>query len=177
MKIGYWALLSGACLGVVTGCGDAEGASGVEDVSSVEQGLAACPAGASCVTKTLGNITVRYYTCGWSGSGQRNSATCTVDSDFVLVGGGAEIKDNGEPGALLTASYPEGDSRIARSKDHIRAYPHQTRAYAIGLRLAGLNKANLQKSVKTVLKAVGPTAHPSATIVAPAGELILSGGA
>jgi hypothetical protein len=149
----------------------------VEDVSSVELGLAACPTGATCVTKSLGNLTVRYYTCAWSSSGQRNSASCSVDSDFVLVGGGAEIKDDLAPGALLTASYPEGDSWIARSKDHISPYPHRTRAYAIGLRLAGLSKSGLQESVKTVSFATGATAHPSIKYAPPTGQLILSGGA
>ncbi|RYZ01620.1 MAG: hypothetical protein EOO73_34890 [Myxococcales bacterium] len=178
MKAAIWAVVGSAVLAQVTGCALDTGESGEEDVSSVQLGLALCPTGAACVTKSLGNLTVRYYTCGWSSLGQRNKATCTVDSDFVLVGGGAEIADDGAPGALLTGSYPSGESWIARSKDHEQAYPHRTRAYAIGLRIAGLSKSALQQSVKTKsFSSTGTVAHPSISYFPPSNELILSGGA
>lgn len=177
MRIGFWVALSGGLVSLAAaGCGQAD-ESGVEDVSQLSEGLAACPPNETCVTKTLGNLTVRYYTGPWSASGQRQSEKCEVDSDFVLVGGGAEIDKDESPGALLTASYPEGDTWIARSKDHLTLYKHRVRAYAIGLRLAGLSKAALQKSVETTIHSTGPTAHPSIKFTPGAGKLILSGGA
>lgn len=180
MRIGCWAGWCGAvALAGLCGCAfDAQSdEAGQENLGRESEQLAACPSGASCVTTALGNLTVRYYTCSWSGSTARNRKACTVDSDFVLVGGGAEIRDDGQPGALLTGSYPDGDSWWAESKDHVASYPHRTRAYAIGLRLAGLTKSQLQQSVTTVARAMGPTAHPSIKFVPPAGQLILSGGA
>jgi len=102
-----------------------------------------------------GTITVRTYQCGWSPTSQAPFAGCSVEPDFLLVGGGIEVDDlsNQIPGALLVGSWPSnnpnngsqvGDDWSGFSKDQISPNPHRIRAYAIGLKLAGVSKASLQ---------------------------------
>jgi len=69
-----------------------------------------------------------------SGRQSHPSATASVQSGYVLVGGGAEVNWQGA-GNLLTASYPDGQGGwIAASKDHIVSDPAVIIAYAIGIR-------------------------------------------
>jgi len=53
------------------------------------------------------------------------------------VGGGGEVKGNGQAGAMLTMSTPTNGlkSWLAASSDHQIPYVHQLRAYAIGMRV------------------------------------------
>jgi hypothetical protein len=61
------------------------------------------------------------------------SATVSVPSDYVMLGGGAQAISSGA-GQLLTDSRPNnGGSWLAASKDHLVADPGTVRAYAIGL--------------------------------------------
>ncbi|MFF7359031.1 hypothetical protein ACFZA1_41515 [Streptomyces filipinensis] len=73
---------------------------------------------------------------------------CEIDDESVLVGGGAV--GDGDPGALLTASYPRADHRAwaASSTDHVFADPHQLTCYAIGMRLPGRSRQKFQSDVQ-----------------------------
>lgn len=71
-----------------------------------------------------------------SPSGRENHPTTTasVQSGYVLVGGGAYAQWQGA-GSLLTGSYPNGAGGwIAASKDHVIPDPAAIIAYAIGIR-------------------------------------------
>jgi len=145
----------------------------MEPVAQMESALS------SDFTDSSGTVTVRIKQCGWIGPGQILSADCSVESDFVLVGGGAEIEGLGNPGALLTASYPDGNLTTwhARSKDHHYIYNHKLRSYAIGLKLSGLSSTQLRSRIYYTWDTSGYSAHPSITAELPPGYTLLGGGA
>ena len=124
-------------------------------------------------------ITVRVSQCGWEGPGSRPFTCCAVAPGFVLAGGGAEIEGEApQPGALLVGSYPLWDKQqwCAESKDQNQQFVHRTRAYSIGLKLAGLTPAQLKAQMK-VVKVDGPRGHQvQATADLGPGFALLSGG-
>lgn len=125
-----------------------------------------------------GTVTVRIKECGWVGPSNRPTATCSMDADFVLIGGGAQIENQGN--ALLTASYPDSGLSTwwAASKDHYYGYPHRLRAYAIGLKLAGISSATLRSYVRLESRSSTSASHsPSATAELPSGYKLIGGGA
>jgi vibriolysin len=61
------------------------------------------------------------------------TAQVSVDPGWTLSGGGALDDWNGD-GNLLTASFPEGVSWLAKGKDHKVSSPAAITAYAIGLK-------------------------------------------
>jgi hypothetical protein len=129
-------------------------------------------------TDASGDVTVRLYTGPWV-FGQHNSTTVSVDSDFVLVGGGAEVSGMGNPGALLTGSYPDLNLTTwhAESKDHETPYAHYLRAYAIGLRLNGVSSVQLRSYMVLVTQSSTRAQHPNAVAALPPGYLLIGGGA
>ena len=136
-------------------------------------------------TDASGEVIVRVYTGPWV-YGQHNTTEISVDTDFVLVGGGAMISQwanpddlLGQPGALLTASYPNSNFTTwhAASKDHGTAYPHYLRAYAIGMRLSGLSSVQLRSYMTMVQQTSSSGHHPTAVASVPPGYLLLGGGA
>jgi hypothetical protein len=136
-------------------------------------------------TDASGEVIVRVYTGPWV-YGQHNTTSVSVDSDFVLVGGGVMISQwanpdflLGEPGALLTASYPNSNLTTwhAASKDHGTAYPHYLRAYAIGLRLSGVSSVQLRSYMVLPPPTSSSGHHPSAVASLPPGYLLVGGGA
>src|SRR5262245_8500278 len=82
---------------------------------------------------------------------------CPVDDGWVMVGGGAEIVGEGQPGALLRASKPnpfpfgtgtDFTSWVGRSADNrlannTGAFPHQLRTFVIGMQLEGMDATTL----------------------------------
>src|SRR5919199_114585 len=106
----------------------------------------------------------------------------TVDSGFVMVGGGAEVRWNGQ-GNMLTASYPileAPDSRTfntwkAQSKDHLTSDPATITVYALGLhsKIGDYIKIN-QNCENTTSPQLS---HPSATVVPGSGFVMVGGGA
>jgi len=131
--------------------------------------------GSSCVygqdfTDWSGQVHVRVYLGPWV-YGQHNVTTVSVDTDYVLVGGGAEIYGAGNPGALLTASNPDLNLTTwhASSKDHVNPYPHSLRAYAIGLRLDGVSSTDLRNYMVLVTQTSTPAHHPNAIAALPPG--------
>jgi len=126
-----------------------------------------------------GTLSVRVYQCHWRGPAQAPQASCPVEADYALVGGGAEIFGEEQPGAMLTASYP-GSELIywyAASKDHYYVYPHYLRAYAIGLKLAGVAGSTLRSSMYVATSTSGPASQPEAVVQVPPGFLMIGGGA
>lgn len=129
-------------------------------------------------TDASGDVTIRLYTGPWV-YGAHNNTSVSVDSDFVLVGGGAEVDGMGHPGALLTGSYPDTNLQTwhANSKDHENSYPHYLRAYAIGLRLNGVTSTDLRNYMVLVTQSSTPSMFPNAVAALPPGYLLVGGGA
>lgn len=126
-----------------------------------------------------GTVTVRIKRCEASPVLQHVTTACTVDSDFVLVGGGAEVLGEGDPGALLVASYPDpGLSQWnAQSKDHVARFPHSLRAYSIGLKLAGVSSRTLRDSMKLVSQRSDPDQFIEWAAEMPSSFALIGGGA
>jgi hypothetical protein len=168
-----------ACSAEPSATGDAE----PEAVEAVQEPLFACPTGVVCQDFTSGAIRVRVYQCPWVGFQSHNITSCSVDArEFVRVGGGAEILGSPTPGALITASYPEGNGWVVQTKDHVQLNFHWVRAYAIGLRLSGYSAGQLDEVVETTstTSAGGAVHAPFAQAFIPASStkrLMLSGGA
>lgn len=130
-------------------------------------------------TDASNTITVRVRACAPSAYLHAPNVSCGVDSDFVLVGGGAEVVGEGSPGALITASYPDLalTSWSASSKDQQQSYPHQLRAYSIGLRLNGVDANTLRANMSVVKASSAPSEHPAVSASVPAGFKLIGGGA
>lgn len=126
-----------------------------------------------------GAVTVRIKQCPLTALQQRNTATCSVDSDFVLIGGGAEIFGEGSPGALLTASFPDAGltTWTASSKDHHLAFVHQLRAYSVGMKLAGVPASTLRNFMTMVSVSSTRSERPATSITVPGGFNLIGGGA
>jgi vibriolysin len=126
-----------------------------------------------------GAVTVRITQCPPTAAQEHNTTTCSVDSDFVLIGGGAEILGESTPGALLTGSFPNLDKKTwtASSKDQRLASFHQLRAYAVGLKLAGVSALTLSNFVTVVSLRSTRSGHPSTSIGVPGGFNLIGGGA
>ncbi len=148
-----------------------------------------------------GEVSVRLYRCPATFvSTGVNRATCSVDSDFALVGGGAEAcsVDPGSgacptsnlqwnPGVLLAGSAPDlGRSPItgdffsdkatwrATAKDHAVATGYWLRAYAIGMKLAGVADTRAEIFVSQPGSALDPNTARCAP--KPPADFILVGG-
>ena len=104
---------------------------------------------------------------------------CTVDADYVLVGGGAWATQAG-PGAFLTASYPFDPNTLrtweGRSKDHAVSEPHVLIVYAIGLKISGVSRNTLLGHMSVNQMTSAPSAVPVAA-AASSEDISLSGGA
>jgi vibriolysin len=98
-------------------------------------------------------------------------------ANMVVIGGGATGAETPQ-GALLTASYPSADlsAWLVSSKDHDVSNPHRLTGFAIGLKITGMTRAQLQSAVRVVSKRSSRVAHPQATASAPAGFLLVGGG-
>jgi hypothetical protein len=103
--------------------------------------------------------------------GGSQSYTCSLDPGYALVGGGAFAQYTGA-GAFLTESH-HVDARTwsGSSKDHRISDPHYLVAYAIGLRLDGVNADTLRGLLRhdSVTAPASPTAWPTASMARPQG--------
>jgi hypothetical protein len=155
-----------ALSGLMAGCGAPDDAAG-----SQTYGKIAAPLSITEWFDVSGLINMRGYQCDWTAQLAHPDATCAVEPGFVLVGGGAEIMGEPQPGGLLTYSFPGDDLKTwyAGSKDHVYSSPHQLRAYAIGLRLRRANgtfvsEADLRQEIYRVQGAfAGPSSAPIAS--------------
>jgi hypothetical protein len=98
--------------------------------------------------------------------------------DWVAIGGGA-VAVEGPPGALLTASYPNGDltAWLGSSKDHVDPQAHVLTTYAIGMRIAGMSREQLLGAIHISTGDSGAAPHPEATATLPDGFVLVGGGA
>lgn len=156
---------------------------GAEIVGKVEQGLEACPSGATCFDRTdpTGAFTVRVLRCGYVGPARANGASCRVGSEFALVGGGAEVEGSPTPGGILLDSFPiaPGTTPQWYAVDSSHIYPQNTRlrAYSIGLKVNGLTGAQLQAKMAYSSAVSTTDPYPGAIKLVPAGHILLSVGA
>ncbi len=110
-----------------------------------------------------------------SSPGAYPEAAATVPTGFQLVGGGARVNWT-EPGNMLTASFPQGNSWIARSKDHARSSVATLSVFAIGLKQSFLDANGLRIQQRSQ-RSDGYQQHPTATCALDFGFRLLSGGA
>jgi hypothetical protein len=81
--------------------------------------------------------------------GLANEISVTVPDDYILIGGGAFSSAN--PGNFLTASYPNDSLSTWHAKFFLQPRLNNVlTAYAVGLKLAGLTKAQLQANLQLV---------------------------
>ncbi|MBB5119244.1 hypothetical protein [Streptomyces eurocidicus] len=107
-----------------------------------------------------------------------DKTTLVGDGEMIAIGGGATATD-ANPGALLTASYPTDDLSgwTVSSKDHLQAHPHALVSYVIGLKIAGLSRAQLLRSVYVSRADSGTAPHPEAEAGIPSSnDYVLVGG-
>ncbi|WP_244237306.1 M4 family metallopeptidase [Corallococcus llansteffanensis] len=129
-------------------------------------------------TDTSGKLTIavfeRYST---TSAAVNTNFAVTVPSDFVVIGGGGEGKES-PAGNLLTASYPDSGltSWLVSTKQHIDSDPVQVRAWAIGLKVAGLTPAQLRSYLTVSSATSASVAHPDVTASLPAGYVLVGGG-
>lgn len=100
-----------------------------------------------------------------------------VADDMVAIGGGGVGDDTGY-GALLTASYPNDDlsAWFVSSKDHLVADPHFLVGYAIGIKIAGMSRADLREAIHLSPSDSGQGERPEATASVADGFLLVGGG-
>jgi hypothetical protein len=106
----------------------------------------------------------------------------TLPDDYVLIGGGAWVFPSGEnPGALLTASYPDHNLLTwhAESKDHVSSFKHQLIGYAIGLKLTDIPRDELRKYVQiwSNTSPIPALYYPRTSVSVDSGYLLIGGGA
>lgn len=115
-----------------------------------------------------------YISIADSGIAQHPEAETSINSDYVLLGGGFRVDWKGE-GNLATASFPYTQSSWkARSKDHIKRDPSNIRVFAIGLK----KDLPVGQVVNTIGKANSSRyQHPAAVADIEPGFVLTGGGA
>jgi len=105
-----------------------------------------------------------------------NEEILVGDGDMIAVGGGGTAAEN--PGALLTASYPNDDLTgwVVSSKDHEVPCPHELTTYVIGLKIAGMSRQQLRDSIEVTFADSGTAPHPEAETGVPSDQFVLIGG-
>ena len=93
-------------------------------------------------------VQLQLRVCAPTAETQYAYTTCSIDTDFVLVGGGAQIgMTDPQAGALLTASRPRSEDHVdvweVASRDREREDYHTLTAWAVGLKLEGVSRATL----------------------------------
>ena len=146
----------------------------------VQAGTAIVTAFALAVYDPYDWLDVKVYS-RMSDKSQAPSASVGVppDSDYALTGGGAQTIWDGQ-GNYLTASYPTKDSSgnpvwFAASKDHLSACSAVMKTYAIGV--AWRDKAKPRIVAEISQNESNPDQHPSVTVGAPGGTVMVGGGA
>lgn len=105
-----------------------------------------------------------------SAPAQHAEARACVPEGWKIVSGGARVEWTG-PGALLTASFPEANCWVARSKDHIAADTHRVFAYAVAIQ----DPSN-QWDVAVDEMTSGYAQHPEASLEASRPGYVMTGG-
>lgn len=100
-----------------------------------------------------------------------------VPEQFVVIGGGV-VGAGSNPGHFLTASYPNENlsAWYVSTKDHLDANPVNLRAYAIGLKIAGLSRSQLLNYIAVNSASSSYVAHPDISSGVPQGYSMIGGG-
>lgn len=100
-----------------------------------------------------------------------------VPEQFVVIGGGVE-GSRAPYGNLITASYPNSDlsAWLVSTKDHSYPDPVAIKAWAIGLKIAGLTRQQLISMMAVNVASSGYDAHPDISSGLPEGYVLVSGG-
>jgi hypothetical protein len=108
------------------------------------------------------------------------------DGEMIAIGGGAAASDGsantfsppGGPGALLTASFPNGDLSgwVVGSRDHQSPQTHGLVSYVIGMKIEGMSRQQLKDAVFVSVGDSGGANHAEAEAGVPSGEFVLIGG-
>lgn len=102
-----------------------------------------------------------------------------VPEQFVVIGGGVE-GSRIPNGHLITASYPNSDlsAWLVSTKDHYYRYPDPVaiKAWAIGLKIAGLTRQQLISMMAVSVASSGYDSHPDISSGVPENYVLLSGG-
>lgn len=101
----------------------------------------------------------------------------SVPEQFVVIGGGVEGA-RVPYGNLITASYPNSDlsAWLVSTKDHSHPNPVAIKAWAIGLKIAGLTRQQLISMMAVNVASSGYDAHPDISSGLPEGYVLVSGG-
>lgn len=106
------------------------------------------------------------------GHHQPRAVASDTGRGYKLIGGGAVGDHRGGPGTLLVGSYPDGNSWVAASVDHLRPSPQSTvTAYAVYL-----VDPEEAWDVTIVEKSSPPGPHPSVQVDLPEGYALTGGG-
>ncbi len=170
---------------------DRPGAPGSEAVGAVSSALNA----SGTMSPWDGRASVQVVECASASGGGRLSAGCSVGSDYVLVGGGAEDTwpyTAGSPGGLLVETRPQdvddygqGRTWLASSKDHYYPAARSLHVWAIGLRVkktdgTWLPRSELKSRISYNAATGSPSLSPSVTCTSRYSNLgvdIIGGGA
>lgn len=137
-------------------------------------------------TDSSGTIHVRIYACPFDAvTPGHHDVSCSVDSDYAAVGGGAtyspavSFSDAGHltEGAFISASYPstDGASWKVSYKDHLYSYSYAASAYVVGLKLNGIS--NLRSMLRYSFGSAASPSHLSeATARRFPGDMVMVGG-
>lgn len=187
--------------GLLLACGEAER----ESLARVNEALTTPDA---FYTDGSGQVRIVVRTCDWPASYTAGShcAYCAVDSDWMLIGGGAEIsyQTQGSTAAKLRGSFPYPYSLSVldadfgggpetcigntpnndTSTDYVAwaarsngGTSHKLRAYAIGLQITGYTTAQLRSSMAWGDQTSFPSLTPSLTTTPVAAGSLVGGGA
>ncbi len=119
---------------------------------------------------------VRIFQSRPSASGGWPEQEVTVESGYVMVGGGAKTDFTGA-GNMLIASHPVDESKTTwhvQAKDHVQADAGKITAYAVGLKCKA-EGVKLQSAITTAKS--GKSGRPQAAAAAPSGYKMVGGGA
>jgi hypothetical protein len=99
------------------------------------------------------------------------------DSDMIAIGGGGTATDFPQ-GNLLTSSHPNDDLSgwVVSSKEHEVPNPVELVTYVIGLKIAGMNRQDLLRSVFVSQADSGVAPQPEAETGVPSDGFVLVGG-
>lgn len=137
-----------------------------------------CQAQIYTQTDASGKVTVAVFE-RTSGTLLQHYTDFAVDvpEQFVVIGGGV-VGGGSYPGNFLTASYPNGNlsAWVVSTKDHFIEHPVNLRAYAIGLKIAGLSRRQLLNyiAVNSTTSSYGP--FPDVSSGVPQGYSMIGGG-
>lgn len=131
------------------------------------------------MTDASGKVQTQIWECTTYGNGAR-TATCSVASDQVLIGGGAWADYGNGAGALLTASYPQNNALttwVGSAKDHGISCSYTLHVYSIGLKLSGVSYSTLWNNMYFTSATSTADHAPSINATLPAGYSLIGGGA